>query len=1293
MLRSKFQFHTTTALLVASMLASTASFAQPAFTDVTDVAIDGYSSETWGISIGDMDGDFWPDVFVGNHRNRPSMYKNNGDGTFTNSILQVDTSRSWLSNRFADHHGASWADFDGDGDDDLFAGTNSCCFSELMVSDNGVFTDQASSRIGEKTSSGYAAWFDVDRNGLSDLIQARSNHAYYLQNQDGTFGSKTQVSSCGGDWLLLSDLNGDKQVEYICFNEGTFPRRVFDVSTGSFNDITADFPTVPNVVDSAAADLNNDLEPDLIFVRGATLANQALQTAPQRVEAALDSSANQGSAGFTFEGGSEVTFTLHTRHSNLVVNAGNQTTSIDKRGSITVNANDTSLHGVPVATGRSVAIGYDPATSTWTFVQSDSGGWFYIYVEAQATGNLSNVQATGLREVDGPTRPRILLNESGDYVNRTFETGMAVDIECNSVAAADFDNDMDQDLYFVCARGAENISNRLFENQGDGSFVEVSGAGGANGIIGSSVLDGAGNGENVGVADFNNDGYLDLFVTNGINSQPLRTAGGPHQVIMNNASNGNNWIELELRGTAANADGIGASVVATTGGVSQLREQSGVYHRWSQSDNRIHFGLANNPSVDLIVRWPNGVEESFNGVAANKLYVVTEGSGLSVVTPTEPVGFDAPQPGDECGTPLYHSSLDKAMFVYKDCVNDVWKLRVTGGGSKTALRYRGAIQSDVDLTQVSGFSLEGNDSVDSTAADHIDYSLDVINAGEDGFEFRASGAIELCIDLDTASSVPVLIGPSHLPVQLPVDLITMQSCNSATETGLSIADVVVEENTGTATITVSLDPPAVTAVSVNAQPVAGTATPGSDYYGFFKPLSFAAGESEKVFDVTIIDDLASETDETFAIRLTGASGASIADGEATITINDNDQSGVGCGAPMYTPSQDAALYVWKDCNGSWNMVSTAGGSANGIRYEGSMASSLGFASIAPGSQEGNDSVDSSSPYAINFVQRVANAGTDSIVFTPNAGAELCLSAAISAPAGTPILIGAAQTPVTAPVNPVTLLPCSPVNGNIPPEFDPIPTQSTERNTSVSFNLIATDANGDSLSYSATGLPTGLSLDPASGAITGNPNTTGNFSVSASVNDSNGGSDSIAFDWTVTGIAASFSTRVNNDNDDAEERRPSGSMYLTSTDLELVTDGSQDQLTAMRFNGVTVPQGAIITNAYIEFTVDEADSGTTSVVLRAEASDDAATFGTNNNNISSRPLTSFSVNWSNISPWQVDEIHTSPDLRSIVQQVVNRNGWNSGNAMVFVISGSGERTAESHNGESASAPKLVIEYVQ
>ncbi|MBN2372364.1 hypothetical protein JXL19_01060 [bacterium] len=172
---------------------------------------------------------------------------------------------------------------------------------------------------------------------------------------------------------------------------------------------------------------------------------------------------------------------------------------------------------------------------------------------------------------------------------------------------------------------------------------------------------------------------------------------------------------------------------------------------------------------------------------------------------------------------------------------------------------------------------------------------------------------------------------------------------------------------------------------------------------------------------------------------------------------------------------------------------------------------------------------------------------------------------------------------------------------------------------------------------------------------------------------------------------SIDIRVSQSSDDAEEN--AGNMSLASSDLELGQDGSA-QTVGIRFRNVNVPQGALITRCYIEFETDEIDTVTTNLVIKGESSDTAVTFSSLSGDISSRATTNASVSWTNVPEWNtVDEIHRTPDLSSIVQEIIGRSGWSAGNAMVFIITGSGQRTAESYDGEPAAAPLLHIEYAQ
>ncbi len=173
----------------------------------------------------------------------------------------------------------------------------------------------------------------------------------------------------------------------------------------------------------------------------------------------------------------------------------------------------------------------------------------------------------------------------------------------------------------------------------------------------------------------------------------------------------------------------------------------------------------------------------------------------------------------------------------------------------------------------------------------------------------------------------------------------------------------------------------------------------------------------------------------------------------------------------------------------------------------------------------------------------------------------------------------------------------------------------------------------------------------------------------------------------------ITSQVSTGNDDAEERVSDGNMGLTSSDLELTSDGGTNQLIGIRFQNIGIPQGTTILSASIQFTTDETNSGSTSVTVRGEDTDNASGFSGANSNISNRTLTTASVGWNSIPAWntvgQSGTNQQTPDLTSIVQEIVNRGGWNSGNSMAFVVNGSGERTAESYNGSAGQAAVLTI----
>jgi len=146
-------------------------------------------------------------------------------------------------------------------------------------------------------------------------------------------------------------------------------------------------------------------------------------------------------------------------------------------------------------------------------------------------------------------------------------------------------------------------------------------------------------------------------------------------------------------------------------------------------------------------------------------------------------------------------------------------------------------------------------------------------------------------------------------------------------------------------------------------------------------------------------------------------------------------------------------------------------------------------------------------------------------------------------------------------------------------------------------------------------------------------------------------------WGAT--AGTLDIRVAHGDDDAEENNSGGAVDLSSTDLELIydSDNTKNQTIGLRFLSVTIPAGSTITNAYIEFTVDETDgAGPNNLTVWGEKSVNASRFANTANNISTRTTTTASVAWSSIPNWDtVGDEHQAPDLTTIVQEIIGQSG--------------------------------------
>ncbi|NMH58957.1 PilC/PilY family type IV pilus protein [Alteromonas ponticola] len=178
------------------------------------------------------------------------------------------------------------------------------------------------------------------------------------------------------------------------------------------------------------------------------------------------------------------------------------------------------------------------------------------------------------------------------------------------------------------------------------------------------------------------------------------------------------------------------------------------------------------------------------------------------------------------------------------------------------------------------------------------------------------------------------------------------------------------------------------------------------------------------------------------------------------------------------------------------------------------------------------------------------------------------------------------------------------------------------------------------------------------------------------------------------VSPEIITSTANGNDDAHEIN--GSVSLSSSNIKL-SDGTREVLAGMRFTNLNIPQGATITSAYIRFTSGGLNFPATRLAIRGELTGDSAAFSNASNNLSSRNKTANEIVWDsdNVFPLS-EEIITTPDLGSVVQEVVDQGAWCGGQAMSILITGNSSdsgssRKVKSYDQGEGGSPQLVVTY--
>jgi len=621
------------------------------FTDIANTAFPPMADvRTFGVCVGELQsGDHLDDIDVGNHLVPPSLLLNQGDlsfGPWTGAGLALDQ----------DFHGCAWGDYDEDGDLDLYQAVGAdkgLGFKSnfLYRNDGATLTDVAGvAGVSDPPGRGRsAAWLDYDNDGHLDLFVANAARddgpdALFRNLGDGSFSNIAVeagvAATTTSDSATLTDFDRDGDVDlfvaggriYLYENRGD----------GTFAEIsgTSGLLTEPihNSTDSAWGDFDGDGDPDLFLVSTDSLGDDVV-VGPQLIafDTRIDDDLDPKD-GLTFTTtGATATFDLFLRV--------NQETP-DR---VFIGKNGVHPKSVPFTLGPGAFPFGKPRVPSWVdhaiLIWREIGGRWSIEFQGRTQddgfarrfwgtittdGSFSSVKPYDFEWPDRTARNYLFENRGdGTFLDITDAAGLASAGQGRSVLAADFDNDGDLDLYVVRSGVALDAADSFYDNAGDGTFVEIGAAVG----LGTPH---AGNGDSAAYGDFDADGFLDIVTTHGNDLNK-----GPY-ALWHNGGNGNNWVRFRLVGTASNSSGIGARVTVHTAKGEQVREQNGGFHRYSQSDMFVHFGLGAETAVEWArIDWPSGLSQTINAPQVN--------GTIEVVEPAPPL--PAPRPSLPAGPP------------------------------------------------------------------------------------------------------------------------------------------------------------------------------------------------------------------------------------------------------------------------------------------------------------------------------------------------------------------------------------------------------------------------------------------------------------------------------------------------------------------------------------------------------------------------------------------------------------------------------------------------------------------
>lgn len=602
------------------------------FADVTEAMGIARSAPNYDAAIGDFDGDGWPDLWVGNHEGTPALLRNEQGRSFRDVFAASGI------DPVGDHHGAAWTDVDGDGKLDLYLGFGA--FRGQGEKANPLYRNLGDGRFERVAASAgvddprgrarAAASFDYDRDGRLDLLMANfaSPTRLFRNRGDGSYEDVSEAAGVAGYTAELAswtDYDGDGDPDLV-FLAGPKGLRLLRNDDGRFVDVTEQAGIDPWIGAGGVAfgDYDGDGLLDLFVNLGWSYTSNVHEAGDGVVTFALLGGEFPRGVDFETEGeaGLQVEAELYQRGAPAPPAQLRCGAEGRPSGHRFTCGGDQAVAATPPAVEPSFALWREPEGKTpcagcatvwtWHLRWFGSGDW-------NETGILRGALRPKLWGVaPNPKRGGVLYRNRGSTFERVAPDGLAPRVNGQGATWVDVDDDGWLDLYVVDA-AADGVpaQSQLFLNDRGRGFVAVPPESGATPRITT------GRPISVHAADFDGDGRVDLFSTNGWGAPPFNR--GPY-LLLRNESPQRHWLEVSLTGTASNRLGLGAWVEVAACGRRQVRLHDGGRSDLSQSVARPHFGLGDCSEIDSVrVRWPSGRESELRDVVADRVLAITEG--------------------------------------------------------------------------------------------------------------------------------------------------------------------------------------------------------------------------------------------------------------------------------------------------------------------------------------------------------------------------------------------------------------------------------------------------------------------------------------------------------------------------------------------------------------------------------------------------------------------------------------------------------------------------------------------